>query len=152
MQFLAEHWQTFQHMAKKRSKGITELEEKLLDIAVDKAPRAVEIYNPAHPSGCTLEEYVFDSVRRYMLKHLMTVHIEADYKVVEGSYTITNNLDNVDEVHSLLKDLTEYERWLLLTYHSGYNFREMAEAANVSKCTIRNHYIETIHKVRNGSN
>jgi len=149
MQFLAIHYSELCAMAHKRAMGRLHVEEMLLDEALDRVPRAIELYDSSF--GTTLQQYVFDSVRRYMIKKLMQlkhVHCNEEHIAAGASTAFHFNLDDEEEVQHILKDLHPYHAWLLRTYHQGFNFTEIAESLGVSKGTIRNHYYAALEQAR----
>jgi RNA polymerase sigma factor (sigma-70 family) len=150
LEFLERHWSMILKLAQQRSRGRPQVAEMLVDVAVDRVPRAVELYNESHESGCTLEEYVFDSLRRYMIKKLMHYEkrLTAPLEDWDGEYITSNDHDIKEEVQYLLQDLDTYHRELLIAYHLGYSFQEIGEALGLSKSTIRKHYNRAIEFIR----
>ena len=149
LKFVEENWGEFCAMARKRSMNRSHVEELLIDVVIDRVPRALELYDESH--GTTLKQYVFDSIRRYMIKELMRLkHTQSlsDICVDEPAYTQRYNLDAEEEVHKLLEDVHPYYCWLLKTYSIGWSFTEIAESIGVSKCTIRNNYLDALEAVR----
>ncbi|MGD8192348.1 sigma-70 family RNA polymerase sigma factor [Brevibacillus ginsengisoli] len=61
---------------------------------------------------------------------------EADHQVIVSTEEKWLHLDEIEEVRAVLHELSERDRLLLLMKYSGYNYQELARAAEVESSSI----------------
>ena len=132
------------------------------EVIVEKCEQCMNAYDPHHPSRASLKTYMMVNLRMYVWKWVNRLgrphrergfvslekwsHTTNKYDVEQGPFAkvidAKQKHDDIDEVNSILEQLSEYDRYLLELKHiHDLTFDEMAEIIDVSaKTTARNHY------------
>lgn len=125
-------------------------EDELWDVAVDKVPRIVELFDPSR--GLTLRGWVMNSLRRYLWKWMRKegkrqARLEPLYD--EHGTEATFELDDKDVVYSVMEKLSPYDRQLL-TLHlvAGKSFQEIADMLGCAVGTAHGHYSAALRRAR----
>ena len=151
--FLEKEDRRVRKMLRKACRGRYELcEEMYCEVVLQYAPRLFETYDETKGE---LIPYIINSLRWYCFKWMnkraksKDVFHEDVQDIDPPEEPQVLDLDLKDEVESLLKGLSEYDRYLLVAYHcGGLTFAEIGEALGIGKATALRHYHAAMSRAR----
>jgi len=141
-EFVVEYMDAIERVARHSCRGRYDLVDELIEDAIDRAPRIIELWDPTY--GIPLHVYVLNTMRRYMWKWMNKNFARLEKNELledEHAQPQSFDLDTRDQVNTILERLDEYDRTLLVLYFfRGNTFKEIGGILNVSKGTARNHF------------
>ena len=132
-----------------------EHEEDLWDVAVDRVRWITELFDDS--SGVSRKAYVLGSLRRYMLKWIVSVvrrrsKLEGLYEqehTYRAGEDFISECDDRDAVYNVLENVSSYDRKLLVLHVVvGMSFAEIGELLGFSTGTAHTHYSLALRRAK----
>jgi RNA polymerase sigma factor (sigma-70 family) len=151
--FLLEEDASIRRVLRNSCRGHHELLEDLYDeVVLHYVPRLFETYDVGKGD---IKQYVLRSLRWYCFKWMnrraqdKTRHYEDVYVHDPEDGHLSVDLGTRDQVQSILTGLSEYNRFLLVSYYLGsMTYQEIAETLGLAKSTVRKHLLIALREAR----